>query len=325
MTRSLIAPFALTLVTSLVACGGGGAADDSSSDGEGALTQSRVPSQAERETFKPVVALGKCTATKVGPRHFLTAAHCVLSNEGMAAAGEQISIEMSNYQDVVIKRVERQRWPTIEKVVVDQSWLEKCKDLRYTSTCRDVEFTKKAGGGDIALVVVKDEAPPTESLTVNHSVRDIPSMPVLARSLAKNDAVVLAGYGDAVKACGNDPTSVGDSMLKVWELRVSQSKVIDGTGRPQPVVTDFDLLKDHFVFSDAQSALCHGDSGGPVLVKVNGRFAVAGIHAGYTFGADGKTLANWHTRLDAAAKINLADGEKSMADWLEREAVDVLR
>lgn len=314
---------ALSLFGSLVACGGEGATDGTSAD-EGALTQSHVPAQAERETFKPVVALGKCSATKVGPRHFLTAAHCVLSNEGIARAGEQLSIEMSNYRDVVIKRVERQRWPTIEKVIVDQSWLQKCRDLQYTSTCRDVDFTRKAGGGDIALVIVKDEDPPTESLTVNHSVRDIPSMPILARTLAAGEGVLLAGYGDAVNACSGDPT-LGDSMLKVWELRIGETKVLDGAARPGAVADDFAILRDHFLFSDSKNALCHGDSGGPVLVKVKGRYAVAGIHAGYTFGGGNQALANWHTRVDQSAKIKLPDGEKTIPDWLASEAVDVLR
>lgn len=317
MIRSNIFPVAL-LATLAFACGGESAEEDT---GEGsALTSSKVPAAADRESFRPVVSFsGHCTATKVGPRHFLTAAHCVVSPQGVMRPGSEIAFEMSNYQDVVIKRVERQRWPYVEKVVVDEDWLTTCRDARYRSNCKDVDFAKEAKAPDLALIVVKDVAAPP-AREVNHSVTDMPQLPVLARGLTSGEPVTLAGYG-----CTGEVDNVR-AFYKVYELRVSTTNVLDASRAAKPIADDHRLLGDQIFLSDAKTSLCAGDSGGPVLVKPNGsnRFAVAGIHAGFTVDPAGKVMANWHTRVDAGAKFRLPSGEVTIQKMLADEGVEVL-
>ncbi len=334
-----IASAMLSLLACGVACGG---TADRSDEGaaEGALIGGGVPAMAQRQELKPVVYLGRCTATKVGPRHFLTAAHCILAESALTPfPGKEISIEMSNYEDgPYVDRVERQRWPFLEHISLDEPWQEACKIWSVSddqqNRCRTVGFTRNAqaytgGASDVALVVMKDLAPPTQSGEVNHSVRDLPEIPVTTKALVAGEAVTLAGYG-----CSGD-AAAPPSWLRNNILRIGATKVVDGNASVGAVSDDWKQLGARYLFTENVSSLCAGDSGGPVLVKRGAAghqaWAVAGVHAGFTTQGNYNVLANWHTRLDDGAKIrpknaNPAQGapETSMGDWLRAEGATVL-
>ena len=64
-----------------------------------------------------------------------------------------------------------------------------------------------------------------------------------------------------------------------------------------------------FGLNSVHASLCPGDSGGPLLTKVNDEWKIVGIAADYTF--DGRyqdgapTITNLHTRLDDQSFNNI--------------------
>ncbi len=313
------------------------AADDSSATSEDAIRGGGSPAVAVRADLMPLVRIGGCSGIKVGPVHFLTAAHCIARAYGgggyarTPASGATVSVSSSSYDDLEDRYEFTQGADAVvDHVTVDYRWAYACS-IPGTSidnatgvlgpSCRTTSFTLEAtetygNAPDIALIVVRD------LVRAPKSVRHMPAMPVSTRALEPGAKVTLAGFG-----CSDTPPP---GAFFYPELHVGEAKVV---AAPSDALT----LGPAYLFTDtAQARICPGDSGGPVLVERGGRLMVAGIHAGYSF-ENGQQIANWHTRVDSGARVlpqrhgvwpalrnRLDDQDVSMLEWLQSEGVETV-
>lgn len=212
-----------------------------------------------------------CTITKIGPKHFLTAAHCV---------GKSMKSISLNFQDF------KGRVP-VSSFHVHPSWIKDCWSSHCTG--EEVGSTRMTPGrSDVALIGVTDETP-------------IPVSPVHFQELNLGDDVVMVGAG-----CTRSVEPGGPGKMRyAWTKIISPNELIhehslyreisEVTGQSDWITAGFGKSRDN-------ASLCPGDSGGPLLIKSGNEYKIVGIAADYTFDGpyqDGApTITNLHTRLD---------------------------
>lgn len=249
-----------------------------------------TPTVGESSPFPSVVELSTgCTATKVGSKTFLTAAHCVFD---FAARGKQ-----SDYHDNATLSITNNPNPrstswksvTIETTIVDPGFQTACSAV----TCDDDIVNTSL---DVAVFRIKE---------------DTASIPVAAvdyRFVLPADPVFIMGYGcetgsgpSAPQGVPGDPT-LPFGRLKYQATRVSRDTVAELVGIP--VLSPSHLLNFFTAGkpTDPTSAsLCPGDSGGPVILNLpEGRYVVGVNSGGYGDSATDATPVNQHARLTNA-------------------------
>ncbi|MGC4069390.1 MAG: trypsin-like serine protease [Polyangiaceae bacterium] len=172
-------------------------AEEEIAQNEGALVGGHVATESE---YPATVYIGGCTGTKVGPQHFLTAAHCV--NASMTSLTMTTDNNAQNAVNLPVLSVNIH------------------PEYANCTACNGTDdFGMKP---DVALVIVSQ-------LTPNVPVATIDPNPV-----AVGDAVTLTGYG-----CENgvgQPS--GPARLKVGDTHsVDPSLVTDGVNTPAAYVT----------------------------------------------------------------------------------------
>lgn len=249
----------LSLLACGVACGG---TADRSDEGaaEGALIGGGVPAMAQRQELKPVVYLGRCTATKVGPRHFLTAAHCILARVAPShrSLGRRYPLRCRTTRtaptSIALNASAGPSWSTFRSTSRGRRRAKfgACRTINRSvaapSASRAQAQAYTGGASDVALVVMKDLAPPTQSGEVNHSVRDLPEIPVTTKALVAGEAVTLAGYG-----CSGD-AAAPPSWLRNNILRIGATKVVDGNASVGAVSDDWKQLGARYLFTENVSS-----------------------------------------------------------------------
>ncbi len=114
---------------------------------------------AEEGQFPATLFFSNCTATRIGPSHILTAAHCI---ESKMRPETMLSLHYgAKNHEAVIEELE------IEKVFVQESYLQ-----------------KKDKGFDIAIIKFKSNLP--DAIQIAR---------VSKKTLKKGNAIILAGYG----------------------------------------------------------------------------------------------------------------------------------
>lgn len=323
--RSLLL-FSLFLpVATFVACTADESGPSSSED-----TSNLIGGRAANATELPSTLLikGNCTASKVGPRHILTAAHCVTgAHTDKFAAGKTIEITAakavgafapdasegsdasSPFQSVVI-----------EKTEVQPAWRDKCATMK----CLSVHISGRSDIADAAVIVTRDE------------LVGIPEAAVDLSPVAPGDRVAVTGYGceDAVGLrwnYANQRLKIAETQAVPFDRVVHPGSFIYPEDRDTGLMT---MMAGHYVITpgtrdiaadggaempdaspETRGGLCPGDSGGP-LYRLGGDVpVVVGINANYTFPTTGNSndlgdgsgrtfnyggtpITNWHTRLD---------------------------
>lgn len=254
-----------------------------------------------------VLAAG-CTAAKVGPRHFLTAAHCV-DNQYTATVdsgygpGGFYSVSAANAPPI---------WPyvdlTIEQTYIHPKWIEDCTAARAGGApdC-GVNVLNPGYTPDLALVVVNELSP------------TIPAAVVDGAPVAVGDPVVATGYG--CETPGGSPTYT----FKLQNLNAAASSILNHPGSyvSGTAITDVAasyVLTPGYAASTSYASLCPGDSGGPLYRQSATDLIVVGVNAYYTFpSAPGSnpSQTNWHTRLDTSARY-------SVTSWLQALGASVI-
>lgn len=249
--------------------------------------------------YQPTVYIQNgCTAAKVGPRHFLTAAHCVHDYYDNSYS--------TGYDAGSIFRVTTVNGPdslgdpsayvtmTIAATHVFPAWTEACaRRITEGGDCYVNVLTNPEYPPDLAVVVVNEDSPAIPQATVD------------ARPVTAGDPVVTMGYGCEIWG-GSTPT-----RLKLDELSAlpESSLVHEGafiSPEAAPLVAASNVITRGYGADPNAASLCPGDSGGPLYRGATSELLVVGVNAYYSFGGGASaSLTNWHTRLDTEARYGV--------------------
>ncbi len=212
-----------------------------------------------------------CTITKVGPKSFLSAAHCV--GKGM----KSISLNFQDFKGRV----------AVTSFHVHPTWINDCWNFHCTG--EEVGSTRMTPGrSDVVLIGVADDTP-------------IPVSPVHFDELNVGDEVIMVGAG-----CTRSTEPGGPGKMRFATTRIISSDALiheHSLYRDISFITGkSDWVTAGFGKSRENASLCPGDSGGPLLIKNGDQYKIVGIAADHTFDGpyqDGApTITNLHTRLD---------------------------
>jgi len=250
--------------------------------------------------FRSTVGIGDvCTAAKVGPRLFLTAAHCV--SLGRPGRGQPVPDGFPANNGVADKYLPGKpllmHWGldvsspeqgtfTIVNTTIHPSWWA-------CPLCQD-QIRGSNGAADIAVIQIAQDTP------------QIPQARVELDAIAVGAQVVKVGWG-CEERTNVDPSTVHlgrykaapATVIPVSQIRHDDSPLTDS----QVAAIDSSYL---ITAGRAQNAnngsLCLGDSGGPLYLANNADPRVVGINADYTFppaqepDLGGVSWTDWHTR-----------------------------
>ncbi|CAN90920.1 putative exported peptidase / protease [Sorangium cellulosum So ce56] len=276
----------------------------------GAADDALIGGQPALESQYPSTVLGPgCTAAKVGPRHFLTAAHCVDDEYAATVAagygpGGSYLVSADNTPPIS---------PyvnlTIQQTYIHPKWLEVCAAaLAGGATDCGVNVLNPGYAPDLAVVVVNELSP------------TIPAAVVDGAPVAVGDPVVATGYG-----CEN-PGGGGGGLFKLQDLSAAPASILDHAGSYVSGTAINDVaaayvLTPGYASSTTYASLCPGDSGGPLYRQSATDLVVVGVNAYYTFpsgwSGPAPSQTNWHTRLDTAARY-------PVTTWLQGLGVSVI-
>lgn len=213
-----------------------------------------------------------CTITKVGPKHFISAAHCIGKNL------PSLSLSFKNYSGRV----------AVTSFHVHPSWIKDCSQFHCTG--EEVGSSRMTPGrSDVVFINVKEETPA------------IPILPIHFDDLDYGTEVTMVGAGctRSVEPGGPGKMRYASTPLitpdHLTHERSLYKDIAEITGQSNWITAGYGENR-------MNASLCPGDSGGPLLTEVNGEWRIVGIAADYTFDGpyqDGApTITNLHTRLD---------------------------
>ncbi len=231
-----------------------------------------------------------CTATKVGQKTFLTAAHCVF--DFAAKAKNPLFTDGASLQ--ITNLPNPHNWlpwatVTIETTVIDPDFLSKCSSI----VCDDSSVDSAL---DVAVFRVNEDTPLLPLSAVDY------------RFVLPGDPVFIMGYGCEVGAGPSAPQGVpGDptlpnNRLKYQATRIASDSVPGSVGIPplSPIHL-FNFFTAGQATDPTSASTCPGDSGGPVILNLpDGRYVVGVNSAGYGDSATDASPVNQHARLSKA-------------------------
>ncbi len=264
-----------------------------------------INGQAEPEdnlvsSFPATVSIyGNCTATKVGSRRFILAAHCVTQGLPSGIDATQLRANYQNGGTIYLSndpnpkaRTGSSPWKilTVETTYVHPDWGAGCAD-RSNCGYWDIERS----GVDLALVDVKEDT------------AEIPSALLDFRTIYEDEDVFVAGYGCENSAFGGEQLRGRFSSKKIQTVSVQTVRDI----YPLESLDAFgfrNILTKGVTFDSNAASLCPGDSGGPLYGPKPSMTSQApaldhliGVNSYYLFTDDsGKSTFNSHTRLAEA-------------------------
>lgn len=229
-----------------------------------------------------------CTITKVGPRQFLTAAHCLNGSLPL----------------FIFSNSRGNARLTVKSVFIHPSWIKDCSKKRCDGT--EVGSDRMTPGrSDVAMITTKDESPSVAITAINFDALDE----------GTEVAMVGAGCTRRVEPGGQSKMRYGMTKLvsaqNLNHLHSLYKDIAEITGQSDWVTTGYGVDKKAL-------SLCPGDSGGPLMTKnQDGVWEIVGIAADYTFNGrykDGdETVTNLHTRLDDDSLNRI--GEWIRSNW----------
>lgn len=284
------------------------------------------PAEATDYPSAILIRLG-CTAAKVGPRHVLTAAHCVQDGKsrGIAAAyapGQRLRVttkERSSVPGQIFWRIGGFVEGTIERTEVPDAWL-----------------AALVAHGD-AVHVLGADAPPDLALITLTEGSEAALLPIATATIdttpvRPGDRLTIMGYGcEKGLEAGVDLADLAVSALRLHDTRALEpEKLLHRGSFVGSLTTDRGQnLLGSYLFTPgknldpAEASLCPGDSGGPVYRTGELSDTLVGINAYYTFLPTEEdrlkvSVTNWHTRVDGESRF-------AVAAWLEARGARVGR
>lgn len=231
----------------------------------------------QKKEFRSTVFINQaCTGSKIGPKLFLTAAHCVIDNQ----TGNLLrKYEPNEYVQLKTHYNFLSHGNVIARTYMHPGYQKRVKhqiaNNLATSSQGLVSF-------DIALIVVKEETP------------GIPSANVDFEEVRSGEEVVIGGYG-----CTDSSIKSREyNGFKVQETKVVGAEVIskDALNRDITKAHDFNFYTEGKKSNSQSASICPGDSGGPVYNQRS--MAVIGVNSQYIFiDRSGVSFVNTHTRV----------------------------
>ncbi|WP_394842849.1 S1 family peptidase [Pendulispora brunnea] len=237
-----------------------------------------------------------CTATKIGPRHILTAGHCALDEskkiDGPFKPGGNLFV--SNKAKLVpagCTKSEPACFVSKEQTAIGLGYVK----VTVEKTLLEPVFAKKpltlGEGSDLAVILLTAESAA--------KIKNIPTAKIDFSAVHPGDALTLQGYGEDCLQFNQRP-----------ELRYADAKAIPAlrattpdpeSPPPPPPISEALRKKIEKVmfFTDSNlrlgPTLCSGDSGAPVFRKGKPNIVVGVNSTGWH---DSQMYSNWHVRLD---------------------------
>ena len=256
-----------------------------------------------------------CTAAKVGPRHLLVAARCVVGHDEIAA-GQTLDFEIAKGKTAKArKRVAADGGagedggpgddgggaPRIERVAVNEGYAAKCTS---DDTC---------AFGSLAATDAKDVAVIILSSDLDGS---IPTVPVDLDAVREGDTLMAVGGGCRTL----DAPPRRERMTRTLAVPARAATHRGSVYEKSPALVS--RLDRSYVVTPGRGwrsgdpGLCRTDIGAP-LFRSGGPLAVAGITAGFTFeqADDPLPVTLQHTRVDSASEVG---------PWLESLGVETI-
>lgn len=231
---------------------------------------------AQPKDYPATVMIDGCTAAKIGPRSFLTAAHCVLDPDTNRLAPTQ----SPNAKIVIKSHATAALLATIENVYVHPSYsTELARLIRERGHRNGVSFI----ASDVAIIKVKETTAQIDEAQLDFS------------AIGVGETVVIGGYGCEDRSI---MSSVQLDRYKIAEVRTIANPNLarDPYGRNTSRVMTFNFLTAGKKLDEKSASICPGDSGGPVYRKSDG--ALIGVNSQYLFNDRSSiSYANTHTRL----------------------------
>lgn len=263
--------------------------DDAKADEAAALIGGEVVSAAQ---FPATVFMvqRRCTAAKVAPRTFLTAAHCVfdaMRRTPSLAKDDVLTFTRDPSTDPTGKTLK------VAEVILSPEWKAACT----AKPCISADITATLDAADVAVVKTTEDLP------------DVKVAAIEDKPLARGDRVIVLGYGCEAGV------QAGRPKLEERRLKFAETSIVSPyrtAHRESPVKREgvASLAGSYAVTAGpgmvrAKAGLCPGDSGGPVYRWRGSQLVVVGVNSGYTFLPDdltGMPVTNLHTRLDRESK-----------------------
>jgi hypothetical protein len=298
--RMVCAVIAVGSIT-LGACSGGQGYDDEPiAEADLELTGGRAATDAE---FPSALYVGNCTGAKVGPRHFLVAAHCVHDSSANSIGsgylpGNQVWITKDNNMSTAVFSP-----VTVSQTHIHPSWFSAC-----TTPC-PANILLPTNPPDVALIVVQEDTPA------------IPAARIDLSTVGVSDSLVIMGYG-CENGVGNPTPDPAKLKLEfVPALAATSMFHLDSFVDNGNVgyVTGSYVTTPGYAYSPTGASLCPGDSGGPLYRNDGQQNNIVGVNAYYTFSSEdpqGVSRTNVQTRLDAASRY-------AIGTWLQGLGVNV--
>lgn len=222
-----------------------------------------------------------CSGAKVGPRHLLVAAHCVVdlragADKVRAEYAHGAKFEVAYSRATIAKRVE----VSIDEVFLHEQWVRNCAGK---FACYGDQ--RAYDSPDLALIVTSADFP------------EVPSAVIDIEPVAEGDRVTVLGYGcEAADGQYQNPKP----RLKSKETTIVSTETLyqdplNGMSGFENMARKIDnwYAVTNSQAADANSAgVCPGDSGGPLLRAGTKTPTVVGVNARSFHGS------NMHTRVD---------------------------
>lgn len=285
---------------------------------------------------------GGCIATKVGPRHLLTAARCV-AGKAAFEAGQTISFKVasspnaisSQNVDAIVDAADASDANAANVAATDDAAGADDAASKGAAPRTDVGAKTPKEDSQVATIAevdihdsylakCKDGACPFGSLAASDAkdiavilldadLANVPTVPVDLDSVGQSDPVIVLGSG--CDKLGEKPTK-----LKTVKTIAVPAKSVSHPGSPYvqrpELVTR--LARGYVVtrgsgWLSTEARLCKNDIGAPL--SRDGQAAVAGVTSGFTMFDKSKLVpvTVHHTRVDETSKVGV---------WLESLGVE---
>ncbi|WP_437636846.1 carbohydrate-binding domain-containing protein [Sorangium sp. So ce854] len=237
------------------------------------------------------IEVSDCTGAKVGPRHFLIAAHCVDDdNTGGVGSNHLPGSTVAITDDNGPSGIQRRNL-TVQETHIFPAWTSS----RRSCHRHCINILNPYHPPDVAVIVVDEDTP------------DIPEATVDGDPVLPGTEVIIAGYG-----CENGvdrPTP--PARLKIETVTTLPASALIHEGSyvvPEDAadVAGANVITEGVLTDPAAASLCPGDSGGPLYRTGTSQQLIVGVNSYYTFSDEsGISRTNWHTRLDSAARYDV--------------------